>query len=493
MTPTWPDTLVARDLRLVPIAPGVVYGTYHYRQFVHNGPVIEGISERVFVKTPKGWRIAVSTAFGLSEGSSPPPVAITGATLVNPGRAAVKDAVIIVRNGRIACAGTKSECPVPAGIEVVDARGKFVGPGIIDAHVHYSQTAWVDRRPDALDVRAQFPYDSVVSALQEHPERFDRAYLCSGVTSVFDVGGYPWSLAMAREHESALDAPRMEAAGPLLTTYYPPLLSTPVEHQFVYMGSDSVVRATVRALARDGSRAVKVWYIAVPDSQKAMMRARLMVAGEEAKKAGLPLIVHATQLGAAKDALHAGAKVLVHSVAPEDIDDEFLQLAKANGTIVIPTLTVYEGYADVYMGRSPAARYPLDCVDKVTARISNCVLPLDSVRKARIERLKTGRMDSAFHSTERNVRRMRTAGIRSRWARTPGTPGPHPDPACTVRWRRSRPRACRRRRSSPRPRSSRRARWDAATTSACSRPSARRTWWSGPPIRRPTSRTPAVW
>jgi hypothetical protein len=28
---TWPDTLVARDLRLVPVAPDVVYGTYHYR------------------------------------------------------------------------------------------------------------------------------------------------------------------------------------------------------------------------------------------------------------------------------------------------------------------------------------------------------------------------------------------------------------------------------------------------------------------------------
>ncbi len=48
---TWPDTLVARDLRMVPIAPGVVYGTYHYRQVVHNGPTIEGISERIFVKT----------------------------------------------------------------------------------------------------------------------------------------------------------------------------------------------------------------------------------------------------------------------------------------------------------------------------------------------------------------------------------------------------------------------------------------------------------
>ena len=157
---------------------------------------------------------------------------------------------------------------------------------------------------------------------------------------------------MAARHERALDAPRMAAAGPLLTTY-DPWLNTAVERQFIYMGSDSVVRAGVRALARDGAKAIKVWYIAVPDSQKAVMRARLMVAGEETRKAGLPLIVHATELAGAKDALHAGAKVLVHSVAPEDIDDEFLALAKANGTIVIPTLTVFEGYADVYEGRSP--------------------------------------------------------------------------------------------------------------------------------------------
>ena len=35
---------------------------------------------------------------------------------------------------------------------------------------------------------------------------------------------------------------------------------------------------------------------------------------------------------------------------------EFLALAKQHETIVIPTLTVYEGYADVFAGRSPAAR-----------------------------------------------------------------------------------------------------------------------------------------
>ncbi|HET6701907.1 MAG TPA: hypothetical protein VFH14_08895, partial [Gemmatimonadaceae bacterium] len=57
---TWPDTLVARDLRLVPVSPGVVYGTYHYR-VTQRGVTSEGISERVFVRTPAVWKIAVST------------------------------------------------------------------------------------------------------------------------------------------------------------------------------------------------------------------------------------------------------------------------------------------------------------------------------------------------------------------------------------------------------------------------------------------------
>ncbi|HUK62023.1 MAG TPA: amidohydrolase family protein, partial [Dongiaceae bacterium] len=369
----------------------------------------------------------VSTAFGLSVGAAPPPIAIAGATLVNPGQAPVHDAVVIVRNGRIACAGARSACAIPAGIEVVDARGAYVGPGLIDAHVHYSQTAWVDGRPDVIDVRAWYPYDSVVAALHARPARFDRAYLCTGVTGVFDVGGYPWSIPMARAHESALDAPRMAAAGPLLSTI-DASMNTAVERQFIYMRDDSVVRAAVRALARDGAKAIKVWYLAVPDSMRAAMVARLMTAGAEAKKAGLPLIVHATQLAQAKEALRAGATVLVHSVAPEDIDDEFIALAKANGTIDVPTLTVLEGYADVIMGRSPAARYPMECVDRVTRSHLETALP-DSLRASRLAGMKSGRMDSIFRGTERNIRRMRAAGIPIAMGTDAGNPGTAPGPS----------------------------------------------------------------
>lgn len=67
---TWPDTLIARNLRVVPISPGVVYGTYCYTVTEHD-TTSSGVSERIFVKTSQGWRIAVTTAFGLPVGAPP--------------------------------------------------------------------------------------------------------------------------------------------------------------------------------------------------------------------------------------------------------------------------------------------------------------------------------------------------------------------------------------------------------------------------------------
>ena len=65
---SWPDTLIARNLRVVPVAPGVVFGTYCYT-VTQRDTTSSGVSERVFVKTPSGWRIAVTTAFGLPAGA----------------------------------------------------------------------------------------------------------------------------------------------------------------------------------------------------------------------------------------------------------------------------------------------------------------------------------------------------------------------------------------------------------------------------------------
>jgi len=417
---TWPDTLVARDLRVVPITAGVVYGSYHYR-VTQAGITSEGISERVLVKTPAGWKIAVSTAFGLPEGAAPPPVALVGGTLINPASAPVPNAVIVTRDGRIVCAGTRAQCSPPANAELVDVSGKFITPGLIDAHIHYSQTGWIDGRPDAVDMRAEFPYDSVVSSLQRNPAPFDRAFLCSGVTGVFDVGGFAFTIPMARTHERSLTAPRMTATGPLLTSRAH-WLNLPFLPQFVTMTSDSTVRATVSALAEMGAGAVKVWYLQLPDSAQPHARAMLMITGDAARKAKLPLIVHATQLPRAKEALTAGARVLVHSVDTDEIDDEFIAAARRNGTIVIPTLTVREGYADVALGRSPSKRYPLECVDAATRSNLERVIP--ESRRARIATVaRGGTWDRQRQTMEANLRKLRDAGIPIAMGTDAGNPG----------------------------------------------------------------------
>lgn len=416
---TWPDTLVARDLRVVPIAPGVVYGTYHYR-VTQRGVTTEGRSERVITRTPGGWRIAVSTAFPLAPGSYPPPVAIVGATLVNPGEAPVPDAIIVTRNGRIQCAGPRSSCQVPAEAERVDAKGRWVIPGLVDAHVHYSQTGWVDGRPDARDLRSEFPYDSIVGALRREADRFHRAFLCSGVTSAFDVGGFAWTIPMAQRTVSQLDAPRVVAAGPLLTTR-DHWLNTPSMKQFIFMTDDSTTRRAIQANRTFGGSATKVWYIQVAEPLRAGARAQLMAAGEESRRAGLPLIVHATQLARAKEALQAGASLLVHSVDTDTIDDEFIQLARANRAIVSPTLTVSEGYDDVRAGRSPGARYPLACVDHVTRAKLERVLPSSTDAVASTARAAASERRRAI--MYENIRRLKAAGIPIAMGTDAGNPG----------------------------------------------------------------------
>jgi hypothetical protein len=55
----WPDTLVANRPRLVWLGPGVVWGAYRYVA-VQDGATAEGWSERIFVKTADGWKIAMT-------------------------------------------------------------------------------------------------------------------------------------------------------------------------------------------------------------------------------------------------------------------------------------------------------------------------------------------------------------------------------------------------------------------------------------------------
>ena len=327
--------------------------------------------------------VLLAAACGRPAGEGPPPLVIEGGTLIDgTGGDPVSDAAVVVRDGRIASVGRAGQVEAPAGALRVDASGGWIVPGLVDAHVHYSQTGWFDGRPDAADVRGRFPYPEVVAELQANPGRYFRSYLCAGVTSTFDVGGYPWTRDLESRGAEDPGAPRVEAAGALLSTvdFW---LNLPDQRQFVFMDSVATVREAVRSHAALGSSAIKVWYI-VPGSwtpaDSARFSRRVHAAGAAADSAGLPFIVHATGLWEAKDAVRAGAEVLVHSVFEEPVDSTFLRLARERGTIYTPTLTVTEGYRNAYLGKTAGRMpYPARCVDERSRRLFGTSVPEDEL------------------------------------------------------------------------------------------------------------------
>ena len=62
-------------------------------------------------------------------------VAIRGGTVLTVTRGTIDNGVVVMRDGKLAAVGGPNT-PVPAGADIVDAKGRFVTPGIIDAHSH---------------------------------------------------------------------------------------------------------------------------------------------------------------------------------------------------------------------------------------------------------------------------------------------------------------------------------------------------------------------
>ncbi|UCC84248.1 MAG: amidohydrolase family protein [Gemmatimonadota bacterium] len=69
----------------------------------------------------------------------PPTLVIQNATVMTVSNGTLENASIVLRDGRIAAVGT--DVSVPRGATVIDATGRYVTPGIIDAHAHVGSDA----------------------------------------------------------------------------------------------------------------------------------------------------------------------------------------------------------------------------------------------------------------------------------------------------------------------------------------------------------------
>lgn len=276
--------------------------------------------------------------------------ALVGGTLINTnGDAPIENAVILINDNTITMAGPADDIKIPDGAQIISTTGKWIIPGLIDAHVHFFQSGGLYTRPDVIDLRKHVPYaqEELRQIRERLPDTFAR-YIRCGITSVVDVGGPFWNFKVRAQAEKTDLAPSVAVAGPLISTYQPDALTTD-DPPIIKVRSAREARELVRQQAEKKPDLIKIWYITsealgVPPADKSYPIIEATI--KESHKQGLRVAVHAMELETARLAVKAGADVLVHGVFDTEVDKDFIQLLKEREVIYIPTVAVLEGYGE---------------------------------------------------------------------------------------------------------------------------------------------------
>ena len=292
-------------------------------------------------------RIAVLFLFAGLVTARAEKISLVGATVVNPAdRKVMPNATVVINGDKIERVAMGKQTADALGKQI-DCKGKFILPGYIDTHIHFFQSADLFTRPDGADLNNVRPYKDEVSWVKSHVNDVFARYLRSGITSVVDVGGPFWNFDVRKTANATAKAPRVAVAGPLISSVSREKLDLG-DPPIVKIDNPDQAREFVRKLAEQKPDLVKIWYIVDKDHPVDAFRPTVRATVEESHARKLRVAVHATELETARAAIEEGADILVHSVVDKPVDDAFVKLLKDHGTILCPTLVVFERYGRTF-------------------------------------------------------------------------------------------------------------------------------------------------
>ena len=275
-------------------------------------------------------------------------VAITGATVIKTNsKGVIENAVILIQDNKIIKVDKAGKVKIPATAKIIDAKGKFIIPGLIDGHIHFFQSGGLYTRPDGLNLQYRVPYSDERKWIKDNVDDVFKRYIRCGVTTVIDMGGPMWNFDVRKYSETANISPRVFVAGPLIASYCPKVFNTEDPPIIKVTTIDSAL-LLVKKQVEAGTDFIKIWYVVTKEISAEDFYPVVKAVVDEAHKNGLKCYIHATELNTAKKSMEAGCDVLVHNVKDADIDEEFLKLAKLHKVIIIPTMWVFESYNQVY-------------------------------------------------------------------------------------------------------------------------------------------------
>jgi imidazolonepropionase-like amidohydrolase len=187
---------------------------------------------------------------------------------------------VIIATDRIAAVGPSGSVSTPGNALVVDATGKFLIPGLWDAHYHLAQ-----------EFSANWAREVSLPLL-----------VANGITGVRDMGGDFELIKALRKDIAAgtLPGPHIIAAGPQLAG------TSKDSVQFLASNNADAARRSVIYLKQAGADFVKV--------QSPVPRDAYFAIADEAKRQGIPFVGHVPELITAVEASDAGQRSMEHSM-----------------------------------------------------------------------------------------------------------------------------------------------------------------------------------
>jgi hypothetical protein len=216
------------------------------------------------------------------------PLAITHVTIINPQGPPHKDRTVVVSGGVIEWIGGSADTQRPAHRDEVelDARGKFLIPGLWDMHTH---VAGINADPAWAKI--------VLMPL----------LVANGITGIRDMGGDLRALQEWRGEvaSGALLGPQIVTPGPMLVPAPRAGSAKSTDPSILQVGSPEEARSAVDTLQKQGADFVKVIQLS---------REAYFAVAEESEKDGITFAGHIPSGVSAGEASPAGQKSIEHII-----------------------------------------------------------------------------------------------------------------------------------------------------------------------------------
>ena len=257
---------------------------------------------------------------------------LNGATLFDGDNTIISDAAMVFDEDSILAVGKREHVDIPEGAKIIDCRGKFIIPGLIDTHIHLDMHGMADTVHESL-------VEDKLRTIRSAREMINTVR--AGITTVRNMGSSNYIDVAVKKavDEDLIQGPRILTSGRIIG------MMTAGNEYFdgLYRVADGVDenRKAAREQIKEGVDWLKVMATGaimnpggVPGGVHLdFTEIRTIV--EEGKKAGIHTAAHAHGAEGIKNAVKAGVRTIEHGTLA---DDEALDMIRDNDVFLSSTI-----------------------------------------------------------------------------------------------------------------------------------------------------------